>query len=343
MSTVPNPSPLADLMRRIRLRIERGELGEALELLSDLALSGTRSQRDDASLLRGQYADLTRDERRAIKSEDTLKRQRQQIRAAALDLLSELESTLPASAGPVPAPSTPKQAFETTEAVRYEKIIGVNNLRQIGWLQQGLTVSRAVCRVQTPSGMGTGFLIGRGLLMTNNHVIPSKDVAQASTAEFDYQHPFGTDASVAPHTTRYHIDPAIFLTSPATLLDYTIVKVKEVAAAPPLSDWGLAPLNPDADPVRGDYLAIVQHPNGQTKQVALTANAVLQVKPPVLHYSTDTMKGSSGAPVNDLWQVIAIHHADGPTITTPDGRTHYSNEGILISAINRDLDSKWPL
>ena len=107
---------------------------------------------------------------------------------------------------------------------------------------------------------------------------------------------------------------------------------------------GKASLNPNnADPVPNEHVVIVQHPNGGLKQIALTANHVLQVKRPYLHYSTDTMPGSSGSPVfNDQWQVIAIHHATGPSGKVPGGGEWHSNEGVLISAIKADLDNDWP-
>jgi endonuclease G, mitochondrial len=101
-------------------------------------------------------------------------------------------------------------------------------------------------------------------------------------------------------------------------------------------------LNPHADPIPTEHVVIIQHANGGPKQIALSANAVLQVKPPWLHYSTDTLPGSSGSPVfNDLWQVIAVHHAEGPELKRPDGYC-YSNEGVLASAIKPDLGKDWP-
>jgi endonuclease G len=126
-------------------------------------------------------------------------------------------------------------------------------------------------------------------------------------------------------------------------LDYTVVAVKPSPAAPPVESWGALHLNPNADPIPTEHVVIVQHPNGGPKQIVLTANAVLQVKPPLLHYATDTMPGSSGSPVyNDLWQVIAIHHAAGPQVKLADGGSRYSNEGVLMSAIRPDLGTDWP-
>ena len=67
---------------------------------------------------------------------------------------------MPRAAAPVPAPVAPAEAFVGTEVVGFDRIIGVNNLKQIAWIEQGVQVSRAVCRVLTPKGLGTGFLIG---------------------------------------------------------------------------------------------------------------------------------------------------------------------------------------
>jgi endonuclease G, mitochondrial len=179
--------------------------------------------------------------------------------------------------------------------------------------------------------------------MTNNHVIPSADIARNpnTKAEFNYQLPF--NGSVPSNSVRYDLDPdGQFETCKE--LDYTLVAVKTDVAGkmPPVNSWGRLQLNPHADPVYAEHVVIVQHPNGGPKQIALTGSAVMQTRPPYLHYSTDTMPGSSGSPVfNDLWQVIAIHHAAGPSLKTASGTKH-SNEGILISAIDTNLGSSWP-
>jgi V8-like Glu-specific endopeptidase len=77
---------------------------------------------------------------------------------------------------------------------------------------------------------------------------------------------------------------------------------------------------------------------GQHKQIACTDNQVMAVGPQVIQYLTDTMPGSSGAPVfNDNWQIVALHHSGG-WIPEPNSRsTHFRNEGIRIAAIINDL------
>jgi endonuclease G len=88
----------------------------------------------------------------------------------------------------------------------------------------------------TPDGLGTGFLIGPHLLMTNNHVIGSKKVAAESWAEFNYQYQFASDGKPAD-TVRYALDPGtLFATDPD--LDYTVVAVRPDSTKPPVESWG---------------------------------------------------------------------------------------------------------
>lgn len=342
---MPNPStgsPLHDVARRIRDLIAAGDLTETLDQLRNLALNGPSDLADDAILLAAQHARLVRAERKRVVTDEQVRVERTRIENSALGLLRELERTLTRAAVPVPAPVARAATFSGAEAVGTEKIIGVNNVKQIAWLEQGLGASRAVCRVLTPAGLGTGFLIGPRVLMTNHHVIGSATLASQAKAEFNYQLPFGAAAKPLS-AVRYEFDPAaLFRTSAA--LDYTVVAVKPGTGpdTPPVESWGRLLLNPDADPMPNEHVVIVQHPNGGPKQIVLTANAVLQVKQPYLYYSTDTMSGSSGSPVfNDLWQVIAIHHAAGPSVAVHGGIRN-SNEGVLMSAIRSDLGVNWP-
>ena len=192
---------------------------------------------------------------------------------------------------------------------------------------------KPVCQILTPEGLGTGFMVGNGMIMTNHHVVGSRDLAAASVVEFDYQQDVSN--ALLP-SFRYEFDPDRFHTSSA--LDYTILGLKENPDRP-LASWGFLSLNPNAIPVRTEHVSIVQHPNGGLKQIVLTANKVVAVMPPLLHYTTDTMPGSSGSPVfNDTWYVIAIHHSEATT----KGKEGYANEGILMSAIKKDAGAFWP-
>jgi ABC transporter/Trypsin-like peptidase domain len=84
----------------------------------------------------------------------------------------------------------------------------------------------------------------------------------------------------------------------------------------------------------GDPVSIIQHPLGGPKQVALSANEVINVYERRIQYITDTMPGSSGAPVfNTMWDVVAVHHAGGNLLKSAAGDRVFANEGVSIESI----------
>ena len=105
-------------------------------------------------------------------------------------------------------------------------ILPNNNLLPVHFLEEGATKQRAVARIawKNPPGSarGTGWLVGRDIMMTNNHVMATKQLAKDLRAEFNYQ--FGVDGS--PETPdAYDFDPDGFFYTNAAL-DFTLVKVK---------------------------------------------------------------------------------------------------------------------
>ena len=52
-----------------------------------------------------------------------------------------------------------------------EKIHGQADFLPVRFLADGVARAQAVCRITTAGSWGTGFLIGRGLIMTNNQVL----------------------------------------------------------------------------------------------------------------------------------------------------------------------------
>lgn len=241
-----------------------------------------------------------------------------------------------------------------------ERIINGNELDSINYLAKGTIASRSVCRIQLRDaranlvGYATGFLIGPGLMMTNNHVFGRPADAINSVADFDYELDI---AGMEREPVRFGFEPGkLFYTNDR--LDYSIVAVAPVSLAGGrrLIDWGWLPLS--GQPGKGDpgeYLTIIQHPSGQPKQVCVRDNKLLKYVGDFAWYMTDTSSGSSGAPAfNRFWQVIALHHsgvakkdAQGRVLTR-DGKVWDSsmdetsidwiaNEGVRISAIVADL------
>ncbi|MBL7775896.1 MAG: trypsin-like peptidase domain-containing protein, partial [Saprospiraceae bacterium] len=204
------------------------------------------------------------------------------------------------------------------------------------WLEKALQASKAVCRVVCADGeLGSGFLTEDGYLFTNNHVIPSADVARDARIEFNYE----MDAAGNTKTrTSYQLDPSDFQTSTPDQFDFCRVKIIDNPQTP-LRQWGFVQFDPSAIPTVGEPVTIIQHPKGQDKQIALNANEVLSVWNQHVYYTTDTEPGSSGAPVfNKDWKVIAIHHAgkteaEGGLQINAKGDRKGANRGVLFRDI----------
>ncbi len=322
----------------LRRQIAEGDIQSALDQLHNFLSAGAPSLRNEATVHTARYNRLCREERKGIITRETFQVELNRLSQNILDFLNEIPRAINKEMAPVQAPDKMVEGVKIPENAGLEIILGSNNLKQIAWLEKGTRVARSVCRILTPEGLGTGFLIAPNLLMTNNHVIQDQNVAAESTIEFDYQLDFNSNA---PETSRYKLDLSRFHSN--SDLDYTIVGVMPEANKPPLESWGFLHLNANTDPVPGEHVIIIQHPNGGPKQITLTANQVVGVWEHRLHYTTDTMPGSSGSPVfNDLWQVIAIHHAGGELQINAKGEKRFVNEGILMSAIRPDAGKLWP-
>jgi V8-like Glu-specific endopeptidase len=331
-------SSLQQFIQSLREQIAENEIELALGRLGNYLSASAPDLENEVILLTARYNRLRRKERKGVIPHDTAEADKNRLVNALLDLLQEMPKKIDAEMSPAAAPEPLAEELAIPEEVGLEKILGVNNLKQISWIERGLQVSKCVCRILTPKGLGTGFLIAPDLLMTNHHVIRDTDTAAQTTIEFNYQHDF--EGNVLP-SCRYKLDATRFHSNKD--LDYTIVGVPRNPDNPALESWGHAFLNPHADPVPGEHVIIIQHPNGGLKQIVLTANQVVNLWEHRLHYTTDTMPGSSGSPVfNDLWQVIAIHHAGGKLQVNAKGDKRFANEGILMSAIKADAGCFWP-
>ena len=212
----------------------------------------------------------------------------------------------------------------------YEKVVGLNNLLSIGWVSRALELAACVCRVNTPAGPGSGFLIATDLLLTNYHVLPDAEAAAATVAEFNYQAAWGGELEPV---RRFTCDAAFFHNNKE--LDYAIVRVNGA----PGDLYGFVNLGQRADATVNDFVSIIQHPQGGPKKIAFTDNKVSAVFNDLVQYSTDTEPGSSGSPVfNQDWQIVGLHHRGGG-LAGPDGKKYFTNEAIQIAAVVRDAAS----
>jgi endonuclease G len=220
------------------------------------------------------------------------------------------------------------------------RIIGTEDFLGVSYLDSGVAAARAVGRVVIReggniAGFGTGSLVSPTLLLTNNHVLPSAEVAEGSSIEFKFQD--GVDGNALDPVT-FDLDPGTFFLTDEDL-DFALVAVK--ATGDQLADFSFNRLTDDEgkDAV-GSFVTIVQHPRGKKKQIALRENRVVEVLDNHLHYAADTEPGSSGSPVfDDTWHVICLHHAGVPA---PDHKElgGFVNEGIRVKSIRAFVKGK---
>lgn len=245
-------------------------------------------------------------------------------------------------------PSNKLQEAGRDEGLLFELVIQASNFLPAAFLEVGVQRARAVCKIETSgvdflgrSGewMGTGFMVSPNILLTNNHVLNSPDVAARTQVIFNFQ----DDPNGASLPTKsFSVDPTrLFLTSGRASgdLDFTFVWVNDA----PGNEFGFIPLDRSAFTiVEKEFANIVQHPNGNKKVVVLQQNQVTFQNDLVLRYSSDTEPGSSGSCVfNNTWRPVALHHASRratPEDAVPE--SEYINEGIKLSAIIAFLEKQ---
>jgi endonuclease G len=235
-----------------------------------------------------------------------------------------------------------------TDENAFERAVGDIDLVGIDYLYNGLRAAEAVARVVIPRADGnrtayaTGFMVSPDLFLTNWHVFKTPESARLASVQFGYQ----ADASGSEQmSTSFMLRPDRFFVA-SRHLDYCLTAVDPTSQKGPsdLSSFGWLRLNPELGKADfGQWASVIQHPGGQLKQLAIRENAFLPIDEAseFLFYHSDTLRGSSGAPVlNDFWEVVALHHSG---VAARDNEGHYlDHQGNPI--INRDVtddEVKW--
>jgi Trypsin-like peptidase domain/Effector-associated domain 1 len=205
------------------------------------------------------------------------------------------------------------------------------------WRAQMMATERAVCRVEIPNGgnnigVGTGFLVGGKVAITNKHVVDAIIAANRAPADivlrFDYKMK-GQVQIQEGVTYRLQGAKPLLETSEVSALDFALLNIdgspaqQRVAGQPaaPVRGW-LAPIAYQFEV--NDPIFIVQHAKasplkfapGSVNDPAPTAKRV--------GYTTNTQDGSSGSPCCTAdWKVVALHHWGGSN----------HNRGVKFTAI----------
>ncbi|MCP5007240.1 MAG: trypsin-like peptidase domain-containing protein [Planctomycetes bacterium] len=241
----------------------------------------------------------------------------------------------------------PLPTAENDTTAVFERLIDEKDFLPVWFFEQGAQVQRSVARVVLtkphagfPPGTGwaTGFMISPSLFLTNNHVIPNEAFAKKIRMQFNYQ--LGPDGGERETESFFPLSDNIFHTNAA--LDYTLIRLRPKLPAIGDGDpvvagarWGFIPVNDNPVFREKQHFNIIQHPDGRHKEVALQNNEIDKLFQNTVLYKADTEPGSSGSPVfNNLWQLVALHHAGGER--DEDGKW-LSNEGIRIDRIVEDL------
>lgn len=237
-----------------------------------------------------------------------------------------------------PRAATPRQRQERRRAIlrqvcdsqtaglRLERILQGNELSDVSYLAQGLVAAQSVGRVVirhhgTLLGFGTGFLVAPGVLLTNEQVLETAAMVSESRVEFRYERDLrGRD--IDPVTFDFSAEPSPIIFRD---LDLAVVAVRPVSTDghSAIAQFGWLRLSPEPGKAFvGEYLTIIQHPNGERKQICVRENKLLKYSEngPFLWYQTDTVGGSSGSAVfNNSWQVVALHHSSVPRTKRVNG------------------------
>lgn len=216
-----------------------------------------------------------------------------------------------------------------------EKLMGDRaTFLDVAYLERGAEVARAVVKLRMNFAgkwfTGTAFLVAPGRLLTAHHNLFDEAGAKASevTAQFDYlRAPDG-----GPEAEGLTVPCRLDTVRGEAADDWAVIDLDTPQPARPLVRFA------DTPAATADRVAIIQHPGGMAKQVALHNNLVTFADTSRVQYLTDTLPGSSGAPVFDTrWNAVAMHHAGGDLQLPGTKQMVYRNQGIAIALVRQRM------
>lgn len=211
-----------------------------------------------------------------------------------------------------------KREVQLDGSLGQERKIGIkDDFLHCEFLEKGMISSHSVGIIEHEilNLKGTGFLIAPNIMITNHHVLPTKEVANSAQFRLGFERDT-IRVIPSPNQNTHTFDPdQFFITNEE--LDFTLVYLDTNDKLP----W-LPLIKTQGKILVGDSVNLVQHPNGEEKKIVLHNSYLLDLQDGVddemyCWYSSDTEVGSSGCPVsNNRWEVIALHHKSIPKINS---------------------------
>lgn len=199
---------------------------------------------------------------------------------------------------------------------------------------------RAVCRVEfegnTKQAIGTGFLLGPSVAITNYHVMQDVILGNVSPnsviLRFDC---VGPENNPSPGQEYRLAKDWLIEKSPPSKLDFALLQIDSSPGSAPSSNEPNGPIRGYLTPISHDFLigeplVIIQHPKGSPRRFAVDRVKRVQSNHMRVGYVTDTDYGSSGSPCFTVsFTLVALHQ--GFFNTTED--IDQPNKGIPFTKI----------
>lgn len=237
--------------------------------------------------------------------------------------------------GLAPAPFRAGSRSEGYEAL----ISGQSGLESVGsWRKKMILRERCVCQIlRGDTAIGTGFLLGPALVMSNWHVFETAPGSRKLGRPEDYAARFDfraiDDAPPADPGMTVGFDAAsgFIDQSDKSELDYAILSLSRKVGDELLPDGtrrGWLTLE-DRQFSPAESCVVLQHPMRRTLEVAIGAvrGWVKDSGETIYEHLADTERGSSGSPCfAPNWQLLGLHHRVDPV-------TGECNRAIASTAI----------
>jgi hypothetical protein len=256
---------------------------------------------------------------------------------------------------------TPRTASGSLEiAIDEDDTLGV------AFLLQGALAARSVAKLRVhrhfdgaPSfiaagkpdwSLGTGWMIGPQLLITNYHVVNARGPREAAASDADFE----AQAEATEADFDYVGDEAMTMTVPTLEcaasdrdLDYAVLRLDAAAADRPALRLRGNPLTRPPGSALRERVNVLQHPDGDPMRLGFRNNFVVTGSVDRLSYLTDTRGGSSGSPIcDDAWFVAGLHRGwrtiEGEPVDVWGRQIRQENYGTPIGRILAHLEVRHP-